>query len=62
MLQQLYTVFFRRSNMRFAGYPTSATLGMPLFQKVCQLVTILTVDGHFKRMAVFLCLFGSPAF
>ena len=34
MLQQLYTVFFRRSNMRFAGYPTSAPLGVPLLPEL----------------------------
>ena len=32
MLQQLYTVFFRRSNMRTSRYTTTATLGMAFLQ------------------------------
>ena len=40
----------------------SATLGMAFLQQMCQLITILTVDSHFKRMAMpSVAVVGYPA-
>ena len=50
------------SNMRFAGYPTTATLGMPLFQKMCQLISVFRMYCHLQRVTVFTSLFRCPAF
>ena len=35
--------------MRFSGYTSTATLSVPLFQKVCQLISVFRMYCHLQR-------------
>nr|DAZ53409.1 MAG TPA: hypothetical protein [Caudoviricetes sp.] len=52
-LEQLDTLLLGRSNVRSCRHTPTAALGVPIFQKVRQLVSVLGMDDHLEALAGF---------